>query len=161
MRVEMEIQTPPGAIVNIYVSKSGDGLRAQLSTNDPVALAWVQNQMTSLKNSGDLGVDVKWAPPQMETGPAITTSGSQDANLNWNQGGGQSQYEQADERQQNNRQQTADEPELATAGSQQLYEFPNFSREGRVIPAILAAPVVENVVGGGFVNQVAGHVLLA
>jgi hypothetical protein len=117
MRVEMEIQTPPGAIVNIYVSKSGDGLRAQLSTNDPVALAWVQNQMTSLKNTSDLGVDVKWAPPQMETGPQITTSGSQDANLGWNQGGGQSQYQQNDERQQNAQQQTAEEPELATTGT--------------------------------------------
>jgi hypothetical protein len=118
MRVEMEIQTPPGAIVNIYVSKSGDQLRAQLSTNDPQALAWVQDQMSSLRSSSNLGVEVKWLPPQMETGTPITTSGGQDANLSWNQGGGQSNYQQPDERQQSGRQNESDETaELAAAGS--------------------------------------------
>jgi hypothetical protein len=118
MRVEMEIQTPPGAIVNIYVSKSGDQLRAQLSTNDPQALAWVQDQMSSLRTSSNLGVEVKWLPPQMETGTPITTSGGQDANLSWNQGGGQSNYQQPDERPQSGRQNNSDETaELTAAGS--------------------------------------------
>ena len=123
MRVEIEIQTPPGAIVNVYVSKQtdGDGWRAQLSTNDPVALAYVQSQMTSLKSS-DAGVDVKWLPPQLESTGTIATSGAQDSNLSWNQGGqGQSNYQQQDERQQSSRQQNADDTsEFAAASSNQF-----------------------------------------
>jgi hypothetical protein len=118
MRVEMEIQTPPGAIVNIYVSKTGDQWRAQLSTNDPVAMAWVQNQMTSLRQTSDLGVEVKWLPPQMETNAPIATSGGQEANLSWNQGGGQANYQQPDDRQQSGRQSSAEETdEYAATGS--------------------------------------------
>ncbi len=117
MRVEMTIQTPPGAIVNIYVSKSGDQWRAQLGTNDPQALAWVQTQVSSLKSS-DLGVEVKWLPPQMENTTMMTTSGSQDANLSWNQGGGQSgEQQQSDERQQPRQQAEADELEYADSGT--------------------------------------------
>ena len=121
LRVEMEIQTPPGAVVNVYVSKQGDGWRAQLSTNDPAALSWVQDQVTSLRQSGDLGSDVKWLPPQLEGSSSITTAGSQDANLSWNQGGQgqQDAYQQPDERQQQGRQQNAEAtPEMATAASQ-------------------------------------------
>lgn len=109
MRVEMEIQTPPGAIVNVYVSRQDDGWRAQLSTNDPAALSWVQDQVSSLRQSSDLGVEVKWLPPQLEGSASIATSGSQDSNLSWNQGGqGQSHYQQPDERQQSGQQQNAD-----------------------------------------------------
>ena len=106
MRVAMEIQTPPGAIVNVYVSRQNDQWRAQLSTNDPQALIWVQDQMTSLRQSNDLGVAVRWLPPQMEASP--TPSGSQDANLSWDRGGqGQSNYQQPDEREQSERQKRA------------------------------------------------------
>ena len=121
MRVEMEIQTPPGAIVNVYVSKQNDQWRAQLSTNDPQALAWVQDQMSSLRQSNDLGANVHWLPPQMESGTLATSAGSsnQDSNLSWDRGGqGQSNYQQPDQRSQSNRQnETEDFPELATVGS--------------------------------------------
>jgi hypothetical protein len=114
MRVAIEIQTPPGAVVNVYVSKQNDQYRAQLSTNDPVALNWVQDKMTSLRQSNDLGVQVRWLPPQME---AASTSSGNDANLGWDRGGqGQSNYQQ-DERQQNQQQpqQTDDElPDFAS-----------------------------------------------
>jgi hypothetical protein len=102
MRVAMEIQTPPGAVVNVYVSRQNDQWRAQLSTNDPQALSWVQDQMTSLRQSNDLGVEVKWLPPQMES---TASSSTPDANLSWDRGGqGQSNYQQPDERQQPPRQ---------------------------------------------------------
>ena len=116
MRVEMEIQTPPGAIVNVYVSKQNDQWRAQLSTNDPQALSWVQDQMTSLRQSNNIGVEVKWLPPQMESAP--TSSGGQDANLSWDRGGqGQSNYQQPDDRQQSGRQKRTDTPELTAIQS--------------------------------------------
>jgi len=124
MRVEMEIQTPPGAVVNVYVSKQDDGWRAQLSTNDPAALSWVQDQVSSLRQSGDLGVEVKWLPPQMESGTTLTTSSSQDSNLAWNQGGqGQSNDQPPDERQQPGRRQNAKAtPELAAIPSNPFME---------------------------------------
>ena len=57
MRVAIEIQTPPGAIVNVYVSKQPDDQwRAQLSTNDPQALSWVQDKMSSLRQSNEFGL---------------------------------------------------------------------------------------------------------
>lgn len=120
MRVAMEIQTPPGAIVNVYVSRQNDQWRAQLSTNDPQALSWVQNQMSSLRQSSNLGVEVKWLPPQMESSP--TTSSGQDANLSWDRGGqGQANYQQPDERQQSGRQKKAGAvPALAAIPSNQF-----------------------------------------
>jgi hypothetical protein len=121
MRVEMEIQTPPGAIVNVYVSKQNDQWRAQLSTNDPQALAWVQDQMSSLRQSNDLGVSVRWLPPQLESGSIATSTSSngQDANLGWDRGGqGQSNYQQPDERSQSHSQeQTEDFAELTAVGA--------------------------------------------
>jgi hypothetical protein len=103
MRVAMEIQTPPGAIVNVYVSRQNDQWRAQLSTNDPQALSWVQDQMSSLRQSSNLGVEVRWLPPQMEG--TATASSSQDANLGWDRGGqGQAGYQQSDDQQQFTRQ---------------------------------------------------------
>jgi hypothetical protein len=107
LRVAMEIQTPPGAIVNVYVSRQNDEWRAQLSTNDPQALSWVQDQVASLRQSNDIGVEVKWLPPQMESGPA--TSAGPDPNLAWDRGGqGQSTYQQPDERQPSGRQKKAE-----------------------------------------------------
>jgi hypothetical protein len=102
MRIAMEIQTPPGAIVNVYVSRQNDQWRAQLSTNDPQALSWVQDKMSSLK-SNDLGVEVRWLPPQMET--ASTSSGN-DSSLSWDRGGQEQpgHQNQEDERQQPSRQ---------------------------------------------------------
>jgi len=61
-RVAIELQTPPGAIVNVYVSKTDDGYRAQLSTSDPAALSWVQDKIATLRLGNDLGVEVKWLP---------------------------------------------------------------------------------------------------
>ena len=102
MRVAMEIQTPPGAIVNVYVSRQNDQWRAQLSTNDPQALSWVQDKMSSLRQSNDLGMDVRWLPPQME---ATSTSSSGDSGLAWDRGGqGQQGSQSQDERQQPARQ---------------------------------------------------------
>ena len=106
--------------MNVYVSKQDDGWRAQLSTNDPTALSWVQDQVASLRSSSDLGVEVKWLPPQLEGTNTIMTSGSQDANLGWNQGGGQSGYQQQDDRQQSTRQQDADAQELANGSANQF-----------------------------------------
>jgi hypothetical protein len=105
LRVAIEIQTPPGAIVNVYVSRQADSYRAQLSTDDPIALGWVQSQISSLKTSSDTGVAVKWLPAQLETSPASasSTSTGSDRNLDWNRGQNQSGYQQ-DERQQSQRQ---------------------------------------------------------
>jgi hypothetical protein len=123
LRVAIEIQTPPGAVVNLYVSKQPDDTyRAQLSTDDLQALSWVQNQIGSLKESTATGVEVRWMPAQLETISAPTTSSTADSGLNWNRGGqGQgwqsSQQQQADERQQSPRQKrgyaSVLEPELS------------------------------------------------
>jgi hypothetical protein len=101
MRVAIEIQTPPGAIVNVYVSRQNDQWRAQLSTSDVQALTWVQDKMSSLRQSDDIGVDVKWLPPQIET---ISTSASSESNLGWDRG---SQSQQNFQQEQEDRQQTA------------------------------------------------------
>ena len=107
LRVAIEIQTPPGAIVNVYVSRQADSYRAQLSTDDPVALAWVQTQVSSLKQSSDSGVAVKWLPAQLEASPTAgaSTSSGGDRNLDWNRGQNQQGYQDANERQQSSRQQ--------------------------------------------------------
>jgi hypothetical protein len=120
LRVAIEIQTPPGAIVNVYVSRQSDSsYRAQLSTNDPQALAWVQDQIGSLKNTSDSGSAIRWSPAQLEPGTASLSTSSNSANsergYDWNRGGqqGQSGYQQ-DER--NNRRRSTymtDEPETA------------------------------------------------
>jgi hypothetical protein len=119
LRVAIEIQTPPGAIVNVYVSKQDDGYRAQLSTNDPAALSWVQEKMSSLRESDTgLGVSVKWLPPQME-GSTTTVSTGQ-SNLGWDRNGqNQAQYQQQqqEERPQHQRQRTEQEPALAGIGA--------------------------------------------
>jgi hypothetical protein len=116
MRVEMEIQTPPGAIVNVYVSRQNDQWRAQLSTNDPQALAWVQDKMSSLRQSNDFGVEVRWLPPQMESTSISSTSSDTNSNLGWDRGGQeQSNYQQPDERSQSERQKRAGvTPDYAT-----------------------------------------------
>ena len=107
LRVAIEIQTPPGAIVNVYVSRQADSYRAQLSTDDPVALSWVQDQISSLKTSSDSGVAVKWLPAQLEASPTAgaSTSSGGDRNLDWNRGQNQQGYQDANERQQSSRQQ--------------------------------------------------------
>jgi hypothetical protein len=119
MRVEIEIQTPPGAIVNVYVSRQNDQWRAQLSTNDVQALNWVQDKMTSLRQSNDFGIEVRWLPPQMDSASA---SSQHNANLSWDRGGqGQNSYQQPDERQQSQRQKKAAPfPELTSVLSNQF-----------------------------------------
>jgi len=119
MRVEIEIQTPPGAIVNVYVSRQNDQWRAQLSTNDLQALNWVQDKMSSLRQSNEFGVEVRWLPPQMDG------SSSHNANLSWDRSGqGQSSsYQQPDERQQSQRQKKA--PVLPDIGSILSNQFSN------------------------------------
>jgi len=110
MRVEMEIQTPPGAIVNVYVSRQNDQWRAQLSTNDPQALSWVQDQMSSLRQSNTFGMEVRWLPPQMEG------SASHNADLSWDRGGqGQAGYQQPDDRSQSQRQKKASDASAPAA----------------------------------------------
>ena len=106
LRVAIEIQTPPGAIVNVYVSKQDDGYRAQLSANDPQALSWVQDQISSLKQTTDVGVSVRWLPAQLETTSASSSSSSSHQGNGWDRGGQgqQNQQQQPDERQQGSRQ---------------------------------------------------------
>jgi hypothetical protein len=103
LRVAIEIQTPPGAIVNVYVSKQSDGYRAQLSANDPQALSWVQDQIGSLRQSTDTGVSVRWLPAQMETSASSslsTASSGSESGLSWDRGGqGQQGNSQSNERQ--------------------------------------------------------------
>jgi hypothetical protein len=100
LRVAIEIQTPPGAIVNVYVSRQADSTyRAQLSTSDPQALAWVNSQIGSLKDTADSGSAIRWSPAQLEPGSAslATSSGStgSDRGYDWDRGGqGQSGYSQ-------------------------------------------------------------------
>lgn len=106
LRVAIEIQTPPGAVVNVYVSKQPDNTyRAQLGTDDLQALNWVQDQIGSLKQSTDTGVAVRWLPAQLETTSTLTTSSSSESGLGWDRGGQQGQnwhssQQQADDRQQ-------------------------------------------------------------
>jgi hypothetical protein len=103
LRVAIEIQTPPGAIVNLYVSRQPDSsYRAQLSTNDAQALGWMQQQVGSLKETTDSGTAIRWSPAQLDSGTTATAgagSSGSDRDLNWDRGGqqGQSGYEQ-DER---------------------------------------------------------------
>jgi hypothetical protein len=84
-----------------------------LSTNDPQALAWVQDQITSLRQTTDTGVNVRWLPAQMETGTAnITTSSSSSGNEQnsaWDRGGQgqQNQPQPDDDREQSARQKRA------------------------------------------------------
>jgi len=105
-RVAIELQTPPGAIVNVYVSKTDDGYRAQLSTSDPAALSWVQDKIATLRLGNDLGVEVKWLPAQVESSSSIsaTTTSSDGSNLNWNRDGQQQNNPSSDDRDQYQRQ---------------------------------------------------------
>lgn len=75
VRVAIEIQTAPGAVVNVYVSRQNDQWRAQLSTSDPQALSWVQDRMSALRQSTDFGNDIRWLPPQLENGGAYSRDG--------------------------------------------------------------------------------------
>ena len=106
-RVAIELQTPPGAIVNVYVSKVDDGYRAQLSTTDPAALSWVQDKIASLRLGNDLGVVVKWLPAQVESSSSsisATTTSSDSSNPNWNRDGQQQNNPSSDDRDQYQRQ---------------------------------------------------------
>ena len=106
LRVAIEIQTPPGAVVNVYVSKQPDNTyRAQLSTDDVQALHWVQQQIGSLKEAPDTGVTVRWLPAQLEMAPTSSSSSSNGQDSSWNRGGqgwqsSQEQQQQAHERRQ-------------------------------------------------------------
>ncbi len=118
-RVAIELQTPPGAIVNVYVSKQADNTyRAQLSTSDPAALSWVQDKIATLRDSSDLGVEVKWAPAQIESSSSLsaTTPSSDSSNQNWNRDGQQQNNASSDDRSQYQRQnQPAYEDDLTEA----------------------------------------------
>jgi hypothetical protein len=113
-RIAIELQTPPGAIVNVYVSKQDDQYRAQLSTNDPAALSWVQDKITTLRQSDDTGVEVKWLPAQIESNPlSATTTSSNGSNLNWNRDGQNQNNQQSDDRYQSQRQSQPSYEDLA------------------------------------------------
>jgi hypothetical protein len=116
-RVAIELQTPPGAIVNVYVSRQADGYRAQLSANDPAALSWVQNQITSLRQNNDLGVDVKWLPAQIESASPLsaTATPSDGSGLNWNRDGQQHHNPTPDDRPQSQRQDPSSLEDLTEA----------------------------------------------
>jgi hypothetical protein len=115
-RVAIELQTPPGAIVNVYVSKQDDGYRAQLSTSDPAALSWVQDKIASLRQGDDLGVQVKWLPAQIESSSlSATTTSSDSSNLNWNRDGQQQNNPTPDDRSQYQRQAPSPEDDLTEA----------------------------------------------
>jgi hypothetical protein len=116
-RVAIELQTPPGAIVNVYVSKQDDSYRAQLSTNDPAALSWVQDQISSLRQNNDLGVEVKWLPAQIEGTSSLsaTTTPSDGSGLNWNRDGQQQNNPQSDDQSQYQRQNSSSYEDLTEA----------------------------------------------
>ena len=117
-RVAIELQTPPGAIVNVYVSKQDDSTyRAQLSTSDPAALSWVQDKIASLRQSDDSGVQVKWLPAQIESTTTLsaTTTSSDSSNLNWNRDGQQQNNPTSDDRSQYQRQAPSPEDDLTEA----------------------------------------------
>ena len=99
-RIAIELQTPPGAIVNVYVSKQDDQYRAQLSASDATALSWVQDKIASLRQDNDLGVQVKWLPAQLESGTPLsaTTTSSNESNPNWNRDGQNQNNQQPDDR---------------------------------------------------------------
>ena len=105
-RVAIELQTPPGAIVNVYVSKQDDSTyRAQLSTTDPGALSWVQDKIATLRQGDDLGVQVKWLPAQIESSTSLSATTSGDSsNLNWNRDGQQQNNPTADDQSRNQQQ---------------------------------------------------------
>jgi hypothetical protein len=118
-RVAIELQTPPGAIVNVYVSKQQDDTyRAQLSSTDPAALSWVQDKIASLRQSNDLGVEVKWLPAQVESASSLsaTTPSSDGSNPNWNRDGQQQNNPAPDDQSQHQRQnQSSYEDDLTEA----------------------------------------------
>ncbi len=116
-RVAIELQTPPGAIVNVYVSKHEDTYRAQLSATDPAALSWVQDKIAALRQSNDLGVEVKWLPAQLEANSPLsaTTPSSDGSNLNWNRDGQQHHNPTPDDRPQSQRQDPSSLEDLTEA----------------------------------------------
>ena len=120
-RVAIELQTPPGAIVNVYVSKVDDGYRAQLSTTDPAALSWVQDKIATLRQGDDLGVQVKWLPAQIESSSSLsaTTTSGDSSNLNWNRDGQQQNNPTPDDQSQSQRQnQSSYEDDLTEADAE-------------------------------------------
>ena len=125
-RISIEIQTPPGAVVNVYISRQNDQFRAQLSTSDPQALKWVQDQVSALQQSPDMGSDVRWLPAQLE---------SQQRDESWRGGNNQDQP-------------TPDERNQKKAPESQNPEddFMNITNKIKgagMIPALLALPVAE------------------
>jgi hypothetical protein len=134
LRVAIEIQTPPGAIVNVYVSKQDDGYRAQLSATDPQALSYVQDQISSLRQSTDTGVSVRWLPAQLETSSSLSSgSSSNESGLSWDRGGQgqQGQQQQADERRQASQQKKPLFDGLVSTGRSTTFKDA-FSTVGRV-----------------------------
>ncbi len=127
-RIAIELQTPPGAMVNVYVSKQNDTYRAQLSTSDPSALSWVQEKITTLRQSNESGVEVKWLPAQMESNPAApTTTAGNGSSPDWNREGQNQNYQPPDERAQSGRR------------DQALYEEDPADGEGETFTINLAA----------------------
>jgi hypothetical protein len=115
-RIAIELQTPPGAIVNVYVSKQDDGYRAQLSTSDPAALSWVQDKITTLRQGNEPGVEVKWLPAQLESNSlSATATSSNGSNLDWNRNGQNQNYQQPDDRSQSQRQEPSSTEDLVEA----------------------------------------------
>ncbi len=63
-RVEIQVQTPPGAVVTLSLTRSNGELRAQFDANNAQTLQWLNNEVGRLQNM-NFGLTVRWAPPQM------------------------------------------------------------------------------------------------
>lgn len=63
-RVEIQMQTPPGAVVTLSLTRSNGELRAQFDANSAQTLQWLNNEVGRLQNM-NFGMAVRWAPPQM------------------------------------------------------------------------------------------------
>ncbi len=65
-RIEIELKTPEGAKISLYIARVQGELRAQFSANSAQSLAWLQQEIHQLRGT-DMGQAVRWLPPQVET----------------------------------------------------------------------------------------------
>lgn len=63
-RVEIQMQTPPGATVTLSLTRTNGELRAQFDANNEQTLQWLNGEVGRLQNM-NFGLTVRWAPPQL------------------------------------------------------------------------------------------------
>ncbi|MES2309172.1 MAG: hypothetical protein V4507_09980 [Verrucomicrobiota bacterium] len=70
-RIEVQLQTPQGSQITLYIARVNQELRAQFSANTNQAFTWLQNEIHQLRtlNSGE---SIRWLPAQMEATPLKT-----------------------------------------------------------------------------------------